>query len=51
MFDLFLAEQLNRFAGFGIGLVRWDSLCKNVIQQQLVQEGKHSSLEVLRMNA
>lgn len=35
MFYLFLAEQLNRFAGFGIGLVRWDSLRKNVIQQQL----------------
>lgn len=27
----FLAEQLSRFAGFGIGLVRWDLFCKNII--------------------
>lgn len=31
MFFLFLAEQLNRFTGFGIGLVRSDPFCKSII--------------------
>lgn len=30
-FFFFLAEQLNRFTGFGIGLVRSDPFCKSII--------------------